>query len=79
MAAPFIETWSQQREEAKREAERLREEVLATAAQGRLGELFPFTGQSAGMTQDIVPAAEVVHRIVAEAEEVLKRSTSLLV
>ncbi len=79
LSSPFIETWSQQREEAKREAERLREEVLAAAAQGRLGELFPFTGQSAGMIQDIVPAAEVVHRIVAEAEEVLKRSTSLLV
>jgi len=77
--SPFIEAWSQRREEAKREAERLHEEVLAVAALGRLGELFPFTGQSTSMIRNVAPAAEIVHRVVAEAEEVLKRSTGLLV
>lgn len=78
LSSPFIEAWSQRREEAKREAERLREEMLGAAAHGTLGELFPFTGQTAGMIREIVPAAEIVRCIVAEMEEALKRSSSLL-
>jgi enoyl-[acyl-carrier protein] reductase II len=34
-------------------------------------------GQSAGLIEDIVPAAEVLRRLVAEAEEARKRLTSL--
>ncbi len=79
LSSPFIEAWSQRREEAKREAEHLRGEVLAAAEQGRLGNLVPFTGQTAGMIREILPAAEIVRRIAAEAEEALRRATSLLV
>ena len=37
-------------------------------------EYLPFTGQSAGLIDDVLPAAEIVARVVAEAEEALSRS-----
>jgi enoyl-[acyl-carrier protein] reductase II len=48
---------------------RLRESLLA----GRGHEYLPFTGQSVGLVHDVLPAAEIVERVVAEAEEVLSR------
>jgi NAD(P)H-dependent flavin oxidoreductase YrpB (nitropropane dioxygenase family) len=78
LASPFIEQWQYRREDAKREAERLRGEVMAAIRQGRLGELLPAAGQSVGLIRDIVPAAELVRRIVAEAEETLRDTTKLL-
>ncbi len=75
---PIIEEWQQRRDDAKREAERLRKELMATLQQGRLYELVPFTGQSAGLIRDILPAGEIVYRIVNEAEEALKQANILL-
>jgi nitronate monooxygenase/enoyl-[acyl-carrier protein] reductase II len=45
---------------------RIRESV----ASGRGDEYLPFAGQSAGLIHDVLPAAEIVRRVVAEAEEV---------
>ena len=49
---------------------RLREALLA----GRGDEYLPFTGQSAGLIDDVLPAAEIVGRVVAGAEEALSRA-----
>jgi len=49
---------------------RVREALLV----GRGHEYIPFTGQSAGLIDDVLPAAEIVGRIVAEAEEALSRA-----
>jgi nitronate monooxygenase/enoyl-[acyl-carrier protein] reductase II len=46
---------------------RLRESLLA----GGGHEYLPFTGQSAGLIDDVLPAAEIVARVVAEAEAAL--------
>ena len=46
---------------------RLRESLLA----GGGHEYLPFTGQSAGLITDVRPAAEIVERVVAEAEAAL--------
>ena len=48
---------------------RLREALLA----GRGDEYLPFTGQSAGLIDDVLPAAEIISRVMAEAEEALSR------
>ena len=48
---------------------RLRESLLA----GRGDEYLPFSGQSVGLIDEILPAAEIVRRIVAEADEALSR------
>jgi len=39
---------------------------------------LPFTGQTAGLIRDILPAAEIVKKIVAEAEDALKGAARLL-
>ncbi len=36
--------------------------------------MLPFTGQTAGLVRDVLPAKEIVERIVAEAEQRLKRA-----
>lgn len=36
-------------------------------------EEMPFTGQSAGLVHDILPAREIVTRMLREAEEALRR------
>lgn len=74
LRTPFIDTWQGRREEAKRDAERLRGEVLPVFKQLRIHELFPAAGQSAGLIHDIVPAGEIVRRIVSEARQALNRA-----
>jgi enoyl-[acyl-carrier protein] reductase II len=49
---------------------RIREAVLA----GRGDQYLPFAGQSAGLIDEILPAAEIVARVVADAEAVLSRT-----
>ena len=78
LRTPFIETWQQCRDEARREADRLRGELLAASQQGRLHEMLPVAGQSAGLIRDILPAGEIVQRIVAEARLALEQSHKLL-
>ncbi|GKQ33913.1 nitronate monooxygenase family protein [Streptomyces sp. A012304] len=50
---------------------RLVEAVLS----GRGHEFLPFTGQSAALVHDVLPAAEIVRGIVADAERVLRGIT----
>jgi enoyl-[acyl-carrier protein] reductase II len=73
---PFIDQWQQRREEAKQHAERLRGEVLAATQQGKLHELMPVAGQSAGLIRDILPAGDIVRRMVTEAQHALERSAT---
>jgi enoyl-[acyl-carrier protein] reductase II len=46
---------------------RIRDAVL----EGRGDQYLPFTGQSAGLIDEVLPAAEIVSRVVAEAEAAL--------
>jgi nitronate monooxygenase/enoyl-[acyl-carrier protein] reductase II len=77
LRTPFLTAWLQRRNDAAQDVEDLRAEVQA-AVTGRLPELMPLAGQTAGMIREIVPAAEIVRRIVAEAEGVLQQTTKLL-
>jgi nitronate monooxygenase/enoyl-[acyl-carrier protein] reductase II len=74
LRTPFVEEWSGRTEEARKEAERLREEVLSAIRGRTTHELLPFTGQTAGMVHDVSPAGEIVARMVAEAERALARA-----
>jgi nitronate monooxygenase/enoyl-[acyl-carrier protein] reductase II len=74
LRTPFLEAWLQQRNGPTEDMERLRAEAKA-ANEGRLTELMPLAGQTAGMIREILPAAEIVRRIVTEAEEVLAKWT----
>jgi len=74
LRTPFVEEWNQRREDLKREAERVRSELMTAVQQGRGQELVPFTGQSTGLIRALLPAGDIVRGIVAEAEDALKRT-----
>jgi nitronate monooxygenase/enoyl-[acyl-carrier protein] reductase II len=67
----FVDTWIGRPEEAAREAERLRTEIMTALREGRAHELVPFTGQTAGLIHDIRPAAEIIESIIGEARQAL--------
>ncbi len=74
---PFVDEWHENRDEAERCAERLRGEIFAAVREGRSHEILPFSGQTAGLIDEILPAGEIVRQIVADAETRLKRAASL--
>ena len=53
--------------------------MLDAIRQGRGHELMPFTGQSAGLIHDILPAAEIIRTLVNEAAATLQRTAALTV
>jgi enoyl-[acyl-carrier protein] reductase II len=38
---------------------------------------LPYTGQTTGLVHNVLPAGEIVRRIVADAEELLRRAPTL--
>jgi nitronate monooxygenase/enoyl-[acyl-carrier protein] reductase II len=76
LRTPFIEEWQRRPDDFAREVARLRLDILAAIQQGRGQDELPFTGQTAGLIHDVLPADTLVRRIVAEAEEALERATS---
>jgi enoyl-[acyl-carrier protein] reductase II len=78
MRTSFVEEWQGRTKEARREAERLRGELMLVVRERRSHELVPFTGQTAGMIHDILPAGEIVRGMVLEADEALRRTSRLL-
>jgi nitronate monooxygenase/enoyl-[acyl-carrier protein] reductase II len=75
LRTPFVEEWNRRRDEVYRESERLSDELMVALRQDRAHELVPFTGQTAGMIQEVLPVGEVVHGMVAQAEEALRKTT----
>jgi len=73
----FVATWEGREADARAEADRLRTEIMASVQHGEPHELTPFTGQSAGLVRDVLPAAEIVGRFATEAEEALERAAAL--
>ena len=51
-------------------------QLLAAVRAGRGEDLLPFSGQSVQLIHDIVPAAEIVERLVAQARDTLVEATS---
>jgi nitronate monooxygenase/enoyl-[acyl-carrier protein] reductase II len=47
--------------------------------EGRAHELIPMTGQTAGLIEEVLPAAEVVRNLVDEAEQALRTAQAFLV
>jgi enoyl-[acyl-carrier protein] reductase II len=48
--------------------------LLAAIRGGRGDEYLPFAGQCVGLVHDVLPAAEIVRRTVADAEAALARA-----
>lgn len=74
LRTPFVREWSGRTEDARGQAERLREEIRSAIRTRTTHELLPFTGQTAGLVRDVLPAREIVDGMVSEAELALKRA-----
>ena len=53
-------------------------QLLEAVRAGGGHDFLPFTGQSAALVHDVVPAAEIVARLVAEAEDSLRHAASVI-
>lgn len=78
LGSAFIDEWDSRREEAAEEADRLRAQIMEAIQEERFEEVVPFTGQTAGLISEVLPAAEIVRVLIREAEEALRRGDRLL-
>ena len=78
LRTPFVDEWNAKPEEARAAAEDLQAELAGAIADGRAHELFPFTGQTVGLIDEVLPVAEIMRRIVSEAEAALRRAATLV-
>lgn len=77
LRTPFMEEWGKKRAEARREGERLWSEIQARARVGRRHETLLTAGQTSGGIKEILPVAEIVRQLIAEAKTALSRGSSL--
>ncbi len=56
----------------------VRQRLVTALREGRGHELIPFTGQSAGLVHDVAPAAEIITRLLADAQRALTTAGSML-
>ena len=71
LPSAFVEKWRGRPEEVIANAAALRDEIRAARDDQRLDRLLPFSGQTAGMIREVLPAAAIVHRLVADAQRVI--------
>lgn len=69
-----MEEWQGKREEARANRERLNQEMLAATKAGRRHEMLLTAGQTAGGIKDVLPVAQIMRRMMAEAEVALSRA-----
>jgi NAD(P)H-dependent flavin oxidoreductase YrpB (nitropropane dioxygenase family) len=73
----FVDEWTARRDGVPEHADELRRELAAAFASGQAHEYLPLTGQSAGAIKEVLPAAEIVRRVVTEVAEVLRTSSAV--
>jgi enoyl-[acyl-carrier protein] reductase II len=71
LRTPFMEEWSAKREEARREGDRLWSEMQTRARTGRRHETLLTAGQTSGGIKAVIPVAEIIRQLIAEAEMAL--------
>ena len=74
----FTDRWEQRRDELQKDPSAALAEIADAVAEERLEELIVVGGQSAGLIDDLLPAHDILRRLVAEAEEILARASSLV-
>ena len=71
LSTTFLDEWSGKREEARRERDRLRGQIVSTTQAGRQHECVLWAGQSAGGINEIPSVSEIMRRLIAETEAAL--------
>jgi nitronate monooxygenase/enoyl-[acyl-carrier protein] reductase II len=71
LRTPFVERWQGRPEEAREQAGDLRSQIMSVVARRTPHEVVPFTGQTTGLISEVLPAGEIVRRMLSEAEEAI--------
>jgi enoyl-[acyl-carrier protein] reductase II len=74
LRTPFLAQWEGRSNELAARAEQLGPELIDAIRIGNGHEYTPFAGQSVGLIEDILPAAQIVRRTVAQAHSALARA-----
>jgi nitronate monooxygenase len=74
-----LRTWTGREIELMQRADQVAADYAAAKAAGNFDVAAVFAGESAGLIHDIPPAAEIVDRIVTEAEQILNGRRNSLV
>ena len=67
IATQFVEEWQGRSREVGERARELRGQIMGSVRAGRPEALTPFTGQTAGLIGEVLPAGEIVRRMADEA------------
>ena len=78
LRTPFMDEWAGKRKEARREGTKLWEEIQARARAGRRSETLLTAGQTVGGVKGILPIAEIIKQLVAEAEHALLQASTIV-
>jgi enoyl-[acyl-carrier protein] reductase II len=78
LRTPFLVEWNANREEARRERDRLREHVVSTHQAGGQHATLLTAGQTAGGIKEILPVAEIARRLIVETEAALAGAPALV-
>jgi nitronate monooxygenase/enoyl-[acyl-carrier protein] reductase II len=73
----FTDEWEVRRDEIVQRAEALRAELVEARQRGEGHIRLPVAGQSAGAIDEVLPVAEIVRRMTAEADAVIARLATL--
>jgi nitronate monooxygenase/enoyl-[acyl-carrier protein] reductase II len=71
ITTPWTERLNADIEATSRDSEALLGELIKAGAEGKMHEVMPSAGQSSGGIREVLPAAEIVRRIVEEAQAAL--------
>ena len=74
----FTERWEARRDELRRDPAVMLAELEAAEEAGTIDELIVVGGQSAGLIEEVLPAAEIVETIAAEAAAILARAPEIV-
>jgi enoyl-[acyl-carrier protein] reductase II len=69
----FLDEWSAKREEARRHRDQLRGQIFSTTQAGLQHKCLLTAGQTAGGISEILSVAEIMQRLISEAEEALSQ------
>jgi NAD(P)H-dependent flavin oxidoreductase YrpB (nitropropane dioxygenase family) len=71
LRTPFVQEWLGREGEVRRRRAELRQRLAHARQTGEVANSAPYVGQDAGLIESIEPAADIVRRIVHQAEALL--------
>lgn len=77
LRTPFVDKWHGRREEARIDHDRLWAEMTAAAHSSRRHEFLLTAGQTAGGIPEVLPLADIMQKIMVDAEAALSRASAL--